>query len=118
MITIDIDGIDRNEATVKMLVTYANLKFAFPKRDVITHYTKRGYHLICYGDDGDLEQERQLRRVFGDDPFRIDIDKHKQEIGSYNFNVLWTIKKGFRVKEINPLSLDVIRLDQVPNLCK
>ena len=118
MITLDKDGKTRDDATVKMLISYLNLKYAFPNRDAIVHLTRRGYHVIVYGDDGDLENERELRRIFGDDPFRIDIDKHKQEIGSYNFNVLWTEKKGFKVKEINPLSLDVIRLDQIPNLCK
>lgn len=118
MITLDIDGKTREEATVKMLIACINLKYAFPNRDVIVHLTRRGYHIIVYGDDGDLENERELRRIFGDDPFRIEIDKSKQERGSYNFNVLWTQKKGFQTKEINPLSLDVIRLDQVPNLCK
>ncbi len=112
MITLDKDGKTRDDATVRMLISYLNLKYAFPKCHPIVHLTRRGYHVIVYGNHGSLEDERELRRVFGDDPFRIDIDKHKQEIGSYNFNVLWTKKKGFEVKEINPLSLDVIRLDQ------
>lgn len=117
IITIDIDGKTRDEATVRMLIAYFSIRHIFPKRDVAVHLTRRGYHLICYvGEVMSLEQERELRRVFGDDPFRIDIDKHKQEIGSYNFNVLWTEKKGFKVKEINPLSLDVVRLDQYGDL--
>ena len=55
-----------------------------------------------YGDDGDLENERFLRTIFGDDPVRVYIDKIKHEKGLYNFNVLWTIKKGFKVKVIDP----------------
>jgi hypothetical protein len=62
--------------------------------------------------------ESLITTPFTRNPFRIDIDQHKQEIGSFNFNVLWTRKKGFRVKEINPLSLDVIRLDQYHDLVK
>lgn len=114
MITLDVDGVTRDEATAKMLMAYINLKYVYPRRDVFVHLTRRGYHLIVYGNDGDLERERELRRVFGDDPFRVDIDKHKQEIGSYNFNVLWTVKRGFEVKEINPLSLDVVNFEQFP----
>ena len=112
MITLDIDGKSRDESTVRMLISYLGLKHVYPKREIEVHLTRRGYHILAYGDDGDLKQERTLRQIFGDDPFRIDIDKHKQEIGSYNFNVLWTIKKGFKVKVIDPLSLDVVDLDQ------
>ena len=130
MITIDIDGktrkvklnrrsreiLSRDQATIMMLIAYFGLRHVFPRRDVFVHITRRGYHLICYGYDGDLERERGLRRVFGDDPFRIDIDRIKQEKGSFNFNVMWTQKGEFRTKEIDPLSLDVVRLDQYGDL--
>tara|TARA_B100001971_G_C18221818_1_gene557705 strand:- start:1140 stop:1460 length:321 start_codon:yes stop_codon:yes gene_type:complete len=101
MITIDIDGKTKFEATIKMIISYINLKSFYPRKDPIIHLTKRGYHLIVYGDDGDLERERSLREIFGDDPMRIHIDRYKNEIGSHNLNVLWTIKKGYRVKEID-----------------
>ena len=102
MITIDIDGKTGFDATIKMMISYTNLKGFYPRRDVIIHRTKRGYHLIIYGDDGDLERERSLREIFGDDHMRIHIDRYKNEIGSHNLNVLWTVKKGYKVKEINP----------------
>jgi len=102
VITVDIDGDGRFDATVKMIISYINIKSFYPRRDVIIHQTKRGYHLIVYGDDGNLENERFLRTIFGDDPVRVYIDKMKQEKGLYNLNVLWTIKKGYKVKEINP----------------
>ena len=101
MITVDIDGEDRFDATIKTIISYIDIRSFYPKREPIIHLTKRGFHLIVYGDDGDLETERKLRLIFGDDPVRVYIDKIKQEKGLYNFNVLWTIKKGFRVKEIS-----------------
>jgi len=102
VITVDIDGENRFDASIKMIISYKDIKSFYPRRDVIIHQTKRGYHLIVYGDDGDLENERFLRIIFGDDPVRVYIDKMKHEKGLYNFNVLWTIKKGFKVKVIDP----------------
>lgn len=98
MITIDIDGENRFDATVNMIISFIDFKSIYPRREIIIHLTKRGYHLIVYGDDGDLETERNLRKIFGDDPARVNIDKMKQEKGLYNFNVLWTIKKRIQSK--------------------
>ena len=101
MITLDIDGETTEEATIRMIIAYHNLRHFFPRRDIIIHGTQRGYHLIVPGNDGSLEREFELREIFGDDPHRIRIDKYKHRIGSHNVNVLWTVKKGFRVREID-----------------
>ncbi len=103
MIGIDVDGRDRGDASYRMLKAYYNLRWLFPRAHVVVEITKHGYHLCGFGPCLTFETECTVRAALGDDRTRVKLDEYKKSIGSHNFNVLWTEKRGFNVYEIEPV---------------
>lgn len=68
---IDIDS----KCRWSLLLRYFNLKNAFPDEDIVVWETRHGYHLVLYRIKTDLE----LRRIFGDDPMRIEFEEKRSE---------------------------------------
>ena len=95
-ITIDVDAKNRDEATVKMLIRYFNIKYLFPNAKIRVDLTRKGYHVIAY--DLPIPQDKilELRQMFGDDGIRIMLDSDREPVGS---NIMWSEKKGFVVKK-------------------
>jgi len=95
-LTLDIDGENRDDATVKMLARYFAIKHIWPDAEVRVDLTRKGYHIVVYGLDVPQERIIELREVLGDDGIRVQLDTAREPVGS---NILWTVKKGFRVKK-------------------
>jgi len=95
-ITIDIDGENRNESTLKMLKTYFNLKYVFPDARIRVDLTRKGYHIVAFSPKIRQENVIEYRKMLGDDPIRIMLDENRDDITS---NILWSVKKGFVVKK-------------------
>lgn len=66
---IDIDS----KCRWNLLLRYFNLKNAFPDEDITVWETKHGYHLVLY----DIKTDLELRRIFGDDPMRIEFEEER-----------------------------------------
>jgi hypothetical protein len=56
-----------------LLRRYFNLRNAFPNETIVVYETKKGYHIVLPYVKTDLE----LRRIFGDDPARIDYEEER-----------------------------------------
>jgi len=95
-LTLDVDAENRDEATVKMLIRYFNIKYLFPNSKVRVDLTRKGYHIVVYDIPIKQEDVIKMREIFGDDSIRIMLDEDRDAISS---NVLWTEKKGFVVKK-------------------
>jgi hypothetical protein len=92
-ITVDIDG-----PLWKALSVFYQLKSVC--RKVELYKTRKGFHVIGYGAPVKNEEEvLQVRRYFGDDNLRIEIDEINLKSGK-PFQVLWNIKNGFENKLI------------------
>jgi hypothetical protein len=86
-----------------MLKAYFNTLYLFPKAKVEVEITRHGYHVLAWGVNLPFEEECKVRITLGDDRARVHLDEYKKTIGSHNFNVLWTNKRGFGVRQIEPV---------------
>lgn len=66
---IDIDS----RCRWNLLRRYFNLRNAFPNETIVVYETRKGYHIIL----PDVWTDLELRRVFGDDPARIDYEDER-----------------------------------------
>ena len=109
MLTLDIDGGKRLtkhsffRASLKAANSLALIDALYPNRKVKVERTRKGIHIIAFGFDYSLENERMLRRFLGDDPTRIWLDEKRLIDGSTVCNVLWTFKRGFCVKDLTSM---------------
>lgn len=91
-LTLDIDGADRWDSTVKAQIASAGIHYVYgvwPKVDL----TRHGYHAIAFVDDEQADM-LEMRRVFGDDHNRI---AHSEQANRRCDNVLWSWKQGFQI---------------------
>jgi hypothetical protein len=95
-LTIDVDAKNRDEATVKMLIRYFNIKYLFPNSKIRVDLTRKGYHIIVYDLPIPQDEILKWREAFGDDSIRIMLDENREPVGS---NIMWSEKKGFVVKK-------------------
>ena len=105
---IDLDKKCRWE----LLLRYFNLKNAFPNEDIVVYETRHGYHLVLPGLQTDLE----LRRIFGDDPMRIEFEEkrseaHNREPQDILFHVKRIIHKD---KTVSSFTREVINIFSEP----
>jgi len=99
--THDIDARNKNEATVKMLSVYHNIKYAYPDADIRVDLTRKGYHLVVWIKRLKQKEALAFRATFGDDNIRLMLDSSRSN--DLTKNVLWTEKKGWKVrKDIDP----------------
>ena len=86
-----------------MLMAKYNMEWLFPKAKVEVEITRHGYHVVGLGPCLPFEKTCLIRVLLGDDRARVHLDEYKKTIGSHNFNVLWTNKRGFGVRQIEPV---------------
>jgi hypothetical protein len=101
-LTLDIDGREREWWA---WAVYYQLRDSGQFTRVEIYRTRKGYHIIAYGGGLDLIEMEKLRRHYGDDNFRLEVDvvKHPKQPR----NVLWDIKNGYEVKLLE--SMDIKR---------
>ena len=93
-VTVDVDGVDRGHATVKALAAYYRLVNG--DASVRVDLTRHGYHLVAWFREAvDVDY---WRYYCGDDVGRISVDGLSG--GSVSENILFGLKRGFRVREI------------------
>lgn len=88
---------------------YFNLRDAFPDEDIIVWETRHGYHLVLPNVKTDLD----LRRVFGDDPMRIEFEEkrseaHHREPQDILFHVKRVIRNGKVVSTHTREKIDIM----------
>ena len=93
-VTVDVDGVDRGHATVKALAAYYRLvNGGAVVRVDLTHH---GYHLIGWFP---VAVDVDYWRCFcGDDVGRIFVDSLSG--GRVSEGILFGLKRGFRIREI------------------
>lgn len=92
-VTVDIDGSNKEwwAWSVFYMMKHSKLFTA-----VEIYRTRRGYHIIGYGSSLTESQVSTMRRIYGDDTARIEIDQAKNP--NQPKQVLWTVKNGHTAK--------------------
>jgi hypothetical protein len=88
---LDMDGADRNEAFLKMVVAYSAIHYAFPFARVRVDLSRRGFHIIS---DAIPKDTFAARESFGDCSGRLGLDSVRPP---FCRNVLWDKKGDFEV---------------------
>jgi hypothetical protein len=92
-LTLDLDGVDRWDATVKAQIASASTHYVYGVWPFVD-LTRHGYHERAFVED-EQEDMLEMRRVFGDDHNRI---LHSEQANRRCDNVLWSWKQGFQNK--------------------
>ncbi len=94
----------------KLLMYYFNLKNVFPDKQIDVYRTKNGYHLIVTGVPTSLE----LRRIFGDDMWRIEFEEERSRVFGRTKDVLYhrkvVINDGKVVRDTTREKVDILSL--------
>jgi len=90
-LTLDIDGREWWAWAV-----FYSLRDSGEFTKVELYRTRKGYHIVAYGGGFNQYELDNLRRMYGDDVVRLDIDNTKYP--GQPRNVLWNKKDGFEVK--------------------
>lgn len=94
----------------KLLMYYFNLKNAFPDKQIDVYRTKNGYHLIVTGVPTDLE----LRRIFGDDMWRIEFEEERSRVFRRTKDVLYhrkvVVRDGKIIRDTTREKVDILSL--------
>ncbi|MEM4167691.1 MAG: hypothetical protein QXW98_04550 [Candidatus Caldarchaeum sp.] len=92
-VTVDIDGLHREWWAWSV---YYMMRDSGQFQRVEIYRTRKGYHIIGYGTGLSETEINHLRRMFGDDQLRLEIDILKNT--GQPKQVLWTVKNGYEVK--------------------
>jgi len=96
-LTIDLDKKSQLKKTLIKINDFFNKKAI---DEIWVSASGRGYHLITYELDTAYDLLFMLRELFGDDKWRIKIDRYKRRYTKNGLDVLWTIKGSKKAKMI------------------
>lgn len=90
-LTIDFDNMSRSKFKRKLKL----LAFLFPYNwiNVLRSSSRKGYHVEVWNVCSDWDENLQLRKMLGDDLFRVLMDRKRSEQGIVS-QLLFDVKKG------------------------
>lgn len=92
-VTVDIDGHHREWWAWSV---YYMMRDSGQFTKVEIYRTRKGFHVVGYGTGLSEIEAEILRRIYGDDTLRIEIDMVKNT--GQPKQVLWTVKNGYEVE--------------------